>query len=68
MITLIELTKEYSILANGTGGAIEFALAASFLYMMMSLPLCPGSRGGQRGGWGYPREKGARWYEHDRGE
>ncbi len=39
VITLIELTKEYSILANSTGGAIEFALAASFLYMMMSIPL-----------------------------
>ena len=39
VITLIELTKEYSILANSTGGAIEFALAASLLYMLMSLPL-----------------------------
>ena len=39
VITLIELTKEYSILANSTGGAIEFAMAASCLYMMMSLPL-----------------------------
>ena len=27
VITLTELTKEYSILANSTGGAIEFALA-----------------------------------------
>jgi polar amino acid transport system substrate-binding protein len=39
VITLIELTKEYSILANGTGGAIEFAVATSVLYMMMSIPL-----------------------------
>src|SRR5271166_3455437 len=48
VITLIELTKEYSILANGTGGAIEFALAASFLYMMMSLPLSWFSRWSER--------------------
>ncbi len=39
VITLIELTKEYSILGNSTGGAVEFALAASVLYLMMSLPL-----------------------------
>jgi polar amino acid transport system substrate-binding protein len=39
VITLIELTKEYSILANSTGGAIEFALAAATLYMIMSVPL-----------------------------
>ncbi|MGA7498528.1 MAG: ABC transporter substrate-binding protein/permease [Isosphaeraceae bacterium] len=48
VITLIELTKEYSILANGTGGAIEFALAASFLYMMMSIPLSWFSRWSER--------------------
>jgi polar amino acid transport system substrate-binding protein len=48
VITLIELTKEYSILANGTGGAIEFALATSFLYMMMSLPLSWFSRWSER--------------------
>jgi len=48
VITLTELTKEYSILANGTGGAIEFALAASFLYMMMSLPLSWFSRWSER--------------------
>ncbi|HWT83947.1 MAG TPA: amino acid ABC transporter permease, partial [Candidatus Methylomirabilis sp.] len=48
VITLIELTKEYSILANGSGGAIEFALAASFLYMMMSLPLSWFSRWSER--------------------
>jgi len=48
VITLIELTKEYSILANGVGGAIEFALAASFLYMMMSLPLSWFSRWSER--------------------
>ncbi len=39
VITLVELTKQYSILANSTGGAIEFALAVSALYLMMSVPL-----------------------------
>jgi polar amino acid transport system substrate-binding protein len=39
VITLVELTKQYSILANSTGGAIEFALAVAALYMMMSVPL-----------------------------
>ena len=39
VITLTELTKQYSILANSTGGAIEFALAVAALYMMMSVPL-----------------------------
>ena len=29
VITLVELTKQYSILANSTGGAIEFALATA---------------------------------------
>jgi polar amino acid transport system substrate-binding protein len=48
VITLIELTKEYSILSNSTGGAIEFALAVSFLYMMMSIPLSWFSRWSER--------------------
>jgi polar amino acid transport system substrate-binding protein len=39
VITLVELTKQYSILANSTGGAIEFALAVSALYLLMSVPL-----------------------------
>jgi polar amino acid transport system substrate-binding protein len=58
VITLVELTKQYSILANTTGGAIEFALAVAVLYMMMSIPLSWFSRwseqrfdaGGARGG------------------
>ncbi|MGC8641460.1 MAG: ABC transporter permease subunit, partial [Isosphaeraceae bacterium] len=48
VITLIELTKEYSILANSTGGAIEFAMAAAMLYMFMSLPLSWFSRWSER--------------------
>jgi polar amino acid transport system substrate-binding protein len=39
VITLVELTKQYSILANSTGGVVEFALATSILYMLMSWPL-----------------------------
>lgn len=39
VITLIELTKQYSILYNSYGGVVEFGLAAAILYMAMSLPL-----------------------------
>lgn len=39
VITLVELTKQYSILANSTGGVVEFAVASSVLYLAMSLPL-----------------------------
>jgi polar amino acid transport system substrate-binding protein len=39
VITLVELSKQYQILANSTGGVIEFALACAALYLMMSLPL-----------------------------
>jgi polar amino acid transport system substrate-binding protein len=38
-ITLVELTKQYSILGNSTGGWLEFAVAAAVLYMAMSVPL-----------------------------
>jgi polar amino acid transport system substrate-binding protein len=48
VVTLVELTKQYSILANSTGGAIEFALAAATLYMVMSLPLSWFSRWSER--------------------
>jgi polar amino acid transport system substrate-binding protein len=48
VITLVELTKEYSILANSTGGAIEFAIAAAVLYMLMSVPLSWFSRWSER--------------------
>src|SRR4029077_3783280 len=37
-ITLVELTKQYSILGNSTGGWIEFALATSILYLALSAP------------------------------
>ena len=48
VITLIELTKQYSILAKSTGGVLEFALAVAALYMMMSLPLSWFSRWSER--------------------
>ena len=48
VITLTELTKEYSMLANSTGGAIEIALAVATLYMMMSIPLSWFSRWSER--------------------
>lgn len=47
-ITLVELTKQYSILGNSTGGWIEFAIATSVLYMAMSLPLSWFSRWSER--------------------
>jgi polar amino acid transport system substrate-binding protein len=47
-ITLVELTKQYSILGNSTGGWIEFALATAFLYMAMSVPLSWFSRWSER--------------------
>ena len=48
VITLVELTKQYSILANSTGGVVEFALATAVLYMAMSLPLSWFSRWSER--------------------
>ncbi len=39
VITLVDLTKEYSILANSTRGGIEFAVTVSILYLAMSVPL-----------------------------
>jgi polar amino acid transport system substrate-binding protein len=39
VITLVELTKEYSILANSTRAVVEFATATGAIYLAMSLPL-----------------------------
>ena len=60
VITLVELTKQYSILANSTGGVVEFAVATAALYLAMSYPLSWFSRWferrlgaeGRRGGAG----------------
>ena len=48
VITLVELTKQYAILGNSTGGWTEFALAAAVLYMLMSVPLSWFSRWSER--------------------
>ena len=48
VITLVELSKQYQILANSTGGVIEFALATSVLYLAMSVPLSWFSRWSER--------------------
>ncbi len=48
VITLVELSKQYQILANGTGGVLEFALATAALYLAMSLPLSWFSRWSER--------------------
>lgn len=39
VITVVELTKQYNILANSTLRVLEFAVIASVLYLMMSWPL-----------------------------
>ncbi|MEW4568268.1 ABC transporter substrate-binding protein/permease [Tautonia sp. JC769] len=39
VITIIELSKQYQILANSTGGVLEFAFVCALLYLAMSLPL-----------------------------
>ena len=65
VITLVELTKQYSILGNSTGGWLEFALATAVLYMGMSVPLSWFSRWSERRlEVGRPEGRG-RW--HDRG-
>ena len=57
VITLIELTKQYSILANSTGGVVEFAVATALIYMGMSIPLSWFSRWSERR-LGAPSAKG----------
>lgn len=44
VISIVELTKRYSILANSTGGVVEFAALTAVLYLIMSLPLSIFSR------------------------
>ncbi len=60
VITLVELTKQYSILGNSTGGWMEFALATSVLYLAMSLPLSWFSRRSERR-FDASRAKGGAW-------
>ena len=39
VITLVELTKQYNILANSTGTYLELAALTAILYLLMSYPL-----------------------------
>jgi polar amino acid transport system substrate-binding protein len=39
VVTVVELTKQYQILALSTGAAMEIALLTAILYMLMSYPL-----------------------------
>jgi polar amino acid transport system substrate-binding protein len=39
VITVVELTKQYSIQRNDTGATVELAILTSILYLLMSLPL-----------------------------
>jgi polar amino acid transport system substrate-binding protein len=39
VITIVELTKQYNILANSTGAYLELATLTAFLYLLMSYPL-----------------------------
>jgi polar amino acid transport system substrate-binding protein len=39
VITIVELTKRYSILANSTGAYLELAVVTAALYLLMSYPL-----------------------------
>ena len=59
VITLTELTKQYSILFNSQGGVVEFGLATAALYMAMSLPLSWLSRWVERRMDAEPARKGA---------
>ncbi len=60
VITLTELTKQYSILFNSQGGVVEFGLATAALYMAMSLPLSWFSRWVERRIDAGPRKGGQR--------
>lgn len=39
VITVVELTKQYSIQANNTGATLELGALTALLYLLMSLPL-----------------------------
>jgi polar amino acid transport system substrate-binding protein len=39
VITIVELTKQYGILANSTGAYLELAMVTALLYLLMSYPL-----------------------------
>ncbi len=39
VVTVVELTKQYSILASSTGASLELAAVTALLYLLMSYPL-----------------------------
>jgi len=39
VITVMELTKEYSVQRNDTGATVELAALTALLYLLMSVPL-----------------------------
>lgn len=48
VITIVELTKSYSILALSTGAIVQLAIITSVLYMLMSFPLSVFARWSER--------------------
>ena len=39
VITMVELTKQYSVQRNDTGATLELAALTALLYLLMSIPL-----------------------------
>lgn len=48
VVTVVELTKRYSIAAQSTGMVVELAIVTSILYLMMSYPLSLATRWSER--------------------
>jgi polar amino acid transport system substrate-binding protein len=48
VITIVELTKRYSILAQSTGAIVQLAAITAVLYMLMSFPLSVFARWSER--------------------
>jgi polar amino acid transport system substrate-binding protein len=48
VITIVELTKRYSILAQSTGAIVQLAAITAILYMLMSFPLSIFARWSER--------------------
>ena len=48
VITIVELTKRYSILALSTGAIVQLAVITAVLYMLMSVPLSVFARWSER--------------------
>ena len=48
VVTVVELTKRYSILALSTGAIVELATLTALLYMLMSYPLSVFARWSER--------------------